>query len=331
MLQKWIIVATIVGSVLSTATLAQQEPQEEKVEPDLVKTSLPAQVIKFDGLERTYRVFVPSSYNAHKTVPLLVLLHGGGSDGRQLVRFTGFNRIAEDEGMIVVTPDGIEKHWNDGRVSTGYLAHEQNVDDVGFISKLIDLLKQQYRIDSRRVYVSGISNGGMMTFRLGIELPEKIAAIAPVVAALPEPLARLSSTNRPIPAVIINGTEDPLVNWDGGEVRLLRRKVGRTLSVPDSVKFWANRNHCIDNPQVTILPDNDPGDGMRVVKTEYTAPGGADVTFYAVEGGGHTWHGPRPFVQYLPAARIGRACRDFDATEAIWAFFSKHAAKVCVE
>ncbi len=307
----------------AAATLAQEEaPQPEQ---DVVKTASSDLRLEFGGIARTYRLYVPPSYNNAKVVPLLVLLHGGGTDGRNMVRFTGFNRIADDEGMIVVMPDGVDRHWNDGREQTGYRAHDQKVDDVGFISALIELLSKEFKIDNRRVYVAGISNGGMMSYRLGLELADKIAAIAPVVASVPEPVSKKKWDGRPVPAVIINGTEDPLVSWDGGEVRILRRTAGRVLSVPDAVRFWTEHNHCVAKPRVTILPDNDPGDGMQVIKTEYIAESsGADVTFYAVEGGGHTWHGPRPFVQYLPPSRIGRACKDFDATEAIWEFFVKH-------
>jgi polyhydroxybutyrate depolymerase len=281
--------------------------------------------MEFKGLTRTYGLYVPSSYTGTKAAPLLILLHGGGSDGRNMVRFTGFNRIADDEGLIVVTPDGVDRHWNDGRVTTGYRAHEQKVDDVGFIAALIDSLSKEHKIDERRIYVAGISNGGMMSYRLGLELPDKIAAIAPVVAAIPEPLTGEKWRDVPVPAVIVNGTEDPLVPWDGGEVKVLRKTAGRVLSVPDSVAYWTRHNHLDIKPRVSQVPDYDPSDGMRVIKSEY--PGvssNQDVVFYAVEGGGHTWHGPRPFVQYLPPARIGRACKDFDATEAIWQFFSKH-------
>lgn len=307
------------------ATLAQVEDQLP-AEHDSVDHGLTRRNLTLNGLERVYRIYVPDSYTGKKRVPLIVLLHGGGSDGRRMDRFTGFNRIADDEGLILVAPDGVDRHWNDGRVATGYKAHETDVDDVGFISRLIDLLSAEFQIDPDRVYVAGISNGGMMSIRLGLELPEKLAAIAPVVAALPEPMAQKTFKLQPIPVVIVNGTEDPLVPWSGGEVRFMRKTMGRVLSTPDTVQFLVKHNKCSPEAVTVPLRDNDPSDGIRVFKSEYYggADGGADVTLYAVEGGGHTWHGPRPLVQYLPPARIGRASRDFDATAEIWSFFQKH-------
>ena len=312
-----------------SATMAGQE--ELSPEPAMLKPSL-SQNFKFAGVSRTYRLYVPPSYREQQAAPLLVLLHGGGSDGRAMVRFTGFNRIADEEGLLVVTPDGVEKHWNDGRENTGYKAHRESIDDVGFISALIDFLSTQYNVDRERIYVAGISNGGMMAYRLGLELPHKIAAIAPVVAALPEPLAKKTYEDVPVPAVIVNGTEDPLVPWAGGDVRFMRKTMGRVLSVPDTVQFWQNKNHCLKTPVISELPDNDPGDGMKVIKSEYAAGAdGGDLVFYAVEGGGHTWPGPRALVQYMPPFLIGRACKDFDATAVIWSFFSTHrlGARAC--
>lgn len=279
----------------------------------------------FKGLERVYRLYVPSSIQGKKP-PLVLLLHGGGSDGRRLDRFTGFNRIAENEGVILLVPDGVERHWNDGRVSTGYRAHDTNIDDVGFISELIDRVSSEFNVDKDRVYVAGISNGGMMSYRIGLELPEKVAAIAPVVASLPEPLASKTFKDIPVPVVIVNGTDDPLVPWNGGEVTFMRKTLGRVLSTPDTVSFWRKHNHSSATCTTSTLSDNDPSDGIKVLRSEYKGgpDGSGDVVLYAVEGGGHTWHGPRPMVQYLPPARIGRASRDFDATEVIWEFFQKH-------
>lgn len=309
-----------------TATLAQVEAEKPETEQESVDHGLTRRSLNFKGLERIYRVYVPGSYTGKKRVPLVFLLHGGGSDGRRMDRFTGFNRIAEDEGLILVAPDGVGRHWNDGRVATGYKAHETDVDDVGFVSHLIDLLSVEFQIDTNRIYAAGISNGGMMSNRLGLELPDKLAAIASVVASLPEPLAQKSFKSQPMPVIIVNGTDDPLVPWNGGDVRVFRKSAGRVLSTPDTVQFWLKHNKCSPEPSTGQLPDNDPGDGIRVIKSEYHggADGAGDVTLYALEGGGHTWHGPRPLVQYLPPALIGRASKDFDATDVIWDFFQKH-------
>lgn len=307
--------------------------------------------IHHGGLERSYFLFVPATYRPEKAAPLLFLLHGGGGIGRRMLSFTGFDLLAEREGIIVVSPDGIERHWNDGRAGTGYKAHNEGVDDVGYIAALIDKISSEYKVDKKRIFAAGISNGGMMSYRLGMEIPHRIAAIAPVVAAVPESLSHELSTEskrgRPSPAIIFNGTADPLVPFDGGDVHLHNRKLGRVLSVPESVRLWSKRMGCSGKPKVSYVPVKD--EGMKVSKTEYdscssrssgisantnasaspspsanTNLSRVDLILYTIEGGGHTWPGPEPSTQYLPERLIGRACHDLNATELIWNFFQTH-------
>jgi polyhydroxybutyrate depolymerase len=250
------------------------------------------------------------------------VLHGGGGKGKNIIRFTGFNAIADRENFIVVYPDGFEKHWNDGR-GVQWQAHMENVDDVGFISALIDKLAGEFNIDHNKIYVTGISNGGMMSHRLACELTHKLAAIAPVASNIPVNMAPIWAPSRPMPVLIINGTEDPLERWEGGEIRLWRRTFGVVLSVADTVKYWTSKNQCTASPTITHLPDNDPTDGTTVTTEVYGGcKGGVEVILYAIEGGGHTWPGS---FQYLPESIIGKTCRDFNASEVIWQFFKNHS------
>jgi polyhydroxybutyrate depolymerase len=233
----------------------------------------------------------------------------------------GFNRLSDKEGFIVVYPDGIEKHWNDGRENVSYRAHQEKIDDVGFLSALIDHLDKERDIDKRRVYVTGISNGAMMSFRLACELSEKITAIAPVSGAMPKDL--VCSPSRSVSVLVISNKEDPMVPWEGGEIRLGRQRFGGVLSVDESVRLWVHHNQCSSSPVNTLEPDRDPKDGTRVRREEYgQGKGGTEVILYAIEGGGHTWPGGH---QYLPAWIIGKTSRDIDANEVIWDFFKKHA------
>jgi polyhydroxybutyrate depolymerase len=279
--------------------------------------------IIFAGLERTYRIRIPSSYDKSTPLPLLIALHGGGGSGEKMEELTlrGFNRLSDKESFIVVYPDGIEKHWNDGRENVSYRAHREKIDDVGFISALIDHLAKQSNIDIKRVYVTGISNGAMMSFRLACELSEKITAIAPVSGAMPKDL--VCSPSRSVSVLVISNKEDPMVPWEGGEIRLGRQRFGGVLSVDESVRLWVHHNQCSSSPVNTLEPDRDPKDGTRVRREEYgQGKGGTEVILYAIEGGGHTWPGGH---QYLPAWIIGKTSRDVDANEVIWSFFKKHA------
>jgi polyhydroxybutyrate depolymerase len=276
------------------------------------------------GLQRTYNIHIGSSYDKTRPTPLLIVLHGGGGTGQGMTKLANFNAIADRENFIIVYPDGFENHWNDGR-GVQWQAQIENVDDVGFISALIDHLSDELNIDAKRVYVTGISNGGMMSHRLGCELSQKITAIAPVASNIPVNMASIWAPSRPVSVLIINGTEDPLVPWAGGEIRLGRNTFGIVLSVSDTVKFWVGKDQCSPSPTITQLSDKDPSDGTTVRKEVYGGcENGAEVVLYAVEGGGHTWPGG---LQYLPESIIGRTSRDFDASEVIWQFFKEHPIK----
>ncbi len=281
--------------------------------------------LEHDGIERSYTLYVPHSYDAKTALPLLVLLHGGGGAGKRMIKFTGFDKIASQEGLIVVCPEGYERHWNDGRLEISHKAHEKNIDDVGFISQLIDQIGKEKNIDKSRIYVAGISNGAMMSFRLGLELSNKIAAIGTVVGCLPEPFSTKAVDARPMPAIIFNGTKDPLVPFEGGYVKFLRKTLGKVISAPETAAFWAKHNKCDDKAEEALLTLNGNKSGCTVKEKIYkNCCNNADVEFYSIEGGGHTWHRDSLYAQYLPVMVIGKACRDIDTTELMWSFFKKH-------
>ncbi|HEX9976401.1 MAG TPA: PHB depolymerase family esterase, partial [Dehalococcoidales bacterium] len=143
--------------------------------------------IQSSGLERTFLVHVPPTSSTTRPMPLLIALHGGGGTGQGMVTLTqgSLNSLADKEGFIVVYPDGIENQWNDGREGDFTMVNREEIDDVGFISTLIDHLSQKHKIDNQRIYATGISNGAMMSYRLACELSNKIAAVAPVCGAMP--------------------------------------------------------------------------------------------------------------------------------------------------
>jgi polyhydroxybutyrate depolymerase len=274
-----------------------------------------------DGLERTYVVHVPLSYHGAYPVPLVLVFHGGGGSAERMVELTGFNTLSDEKGFIVVYPNGVENHWNDGRLLQKYRAHRENIDDVAFVSALIDHLTEEYHIDELRIYAAGISNGAMMCCRLACELSERLAGIAMVAGAMPEELSSRCSPSTPVSVVLINGTEDPLVLWEGGEITIGRQRLGKTVSVSDTVQFWVIHNTC-SPPVGTWLPDIHD-DNTTVYKEVYGAGrGGTEVILYAVEGGGHTWPGG---PQYITELIVSRTCYDIHATEVIWQFFAEHA------
>ncbi len=276
--------------------------------------------VKVGSLQRTYWVHVPAAFPQGRATGLVFALHGGGGDGKSMEGLTGFSTLADREGFITVYPDAVDRNWNDGREAESIPAQRTHVDDVGFIATLAVALMKEYGIDARRVYSTGISNGAFMSQRLAIELSERIAAIAPVVGGLAPQLKDRFTPTGPVSVLVMNGTEDPLVPYQGGPVA--RRNRGETISIAEIVTLWVTHNRCPDRPEVVLLPDRDPSDGTRVRRTTYgPCAGRSAVVLYTIEGGGHTWAGGS---QYLPRALIGRTSRDIDATRVIWEFFTAH-------
>jgi polyhydroxybutyrate depolymerase len=282
--------------------------------------------IIIDGLRRTYILHIPSSGFNH-LLPVVFVLHGGGGNGGKMIKLTygGFDKLADKTGFIVVYPDGFEKNWNDGRSMSeaNYDTFKNNTDDVGFISALIDDLIKKYNADAKRVFVTGISNGAMMSYRIGCELSGKIAAIAPVAGNIPENFINQCKPSKPVSVLAINGDTDPLVPFNGGDVTgpFGKRKFGRVLSAHESVMFWVKNNGCSPDPIIIDVPDKDPDDVTRVQKQQFiNGRNNSEVILYTIKNGGHTWPGG---YQYLGEWIVGRTCRDMNATEVIWEFFER--------
>jgi polyhydroxybutyrate depolymerase len=273
-----------------------------------------ADKITVDGIERTYILHIPKLLDNTKPAPLVFALHGGGGTAKKMNALTGFNKVSDDYGFILCYPQGIDKHWNDGREVNISHVNGIEVNDVKFFSLLIDTLLAKYNIDSSRIYSCGISNGGMMSFRLGCELNNKIAAIAPVAISMSEYLYNSCSPGKPVPVMIIFGDDDPLVPYEGGSIKWNR---GEVVSVEKTVGFWVKNNECSETPVVTEIDNED--DDTSVKKLVYSGNTSRnEVVYYHILGGGHTWPGGK---QYLPKLLVGRTSKEFNACEVIWKWF----------
>lgn len=280
---------------------------------------LPSHSFEHDGLQRSYRLIVPASYEPGQPAPLVLALHGGGGTGLQMCTLQGgIQELAEEERFLVVCPDAVENHWNDGRANQRYRSQAEDLDDVGFLLALIDRLSAEYSLDPARTYVTGASNGGMMTHRMACEASDRFAAAAIVIANKP---ARIDcSPARPISILVMNGTEDPLMPYQGGQVHFYQQQLGEVLSTDETVSLWAELNDCAPPPHSELLPDRAPFDGTRVrLVTHADCTEATQVLLYSIEGGGHTWPGG---AQYAPRLVIGRVSRDLAANQVIWDFFA---------
>jgi len=188
------------------------------------------ETIRSGGVERTYHIHLPQAAQSGRTLPLVLVFHGGGGTGMGAARLYGFNQLAEAQGFAVIYPEGRDRRWNDGRGATdGQWLNTVLVDDVGFVSALIDHLADTLPIDPRRVYATGMSNGGILSHRLACELSGKIAAIAPVAGTIAAPEAPRCALKAPVSVVEFHGTEDRFVPYGGGEI-LRQPERGRALN-----------------------------------------------------------------------------------------------------
>jgi polyhydroxybutyrate depolymerase len=300
---RFLLICLVVGLILLFALrrLRAQDKSEQ---------------VESGGKTRTYLVHLPRNYDRARHWPVVFVLHGGNGQGSGMDILTHFNDFADRIGIIAVYPDGLTRGWNDGRIASRLAVH--TADDVTFISSLIDKLESEYSVDPARVYATGMSNGGFMSFRLGCELAPRIAAIAPVAAAFSMDLAKTCHPARPVPMLMINGTADPLVPFQGGEVNA---KGGAIFSAEISAQKWGQMNGCSSTPDNTTLPPKTTGGLVTQIICYSGCKSGAAVELHAIDGGGHTWPGG---FQYLPEGVIGKTSREFDANEVIWKFFSAH-------
>jgi polyhydroxybutyrate depolymerase len=272
--------------------------------------------IEVDGITRSYHLHVPSAVGP-TPAPLVLVFHGGGGTGPGTERLTRFTALADREGFLVAFPEGVEKNWNDGREFTSSSAHSDHVDDVAFVAVLIDAIGRAHAVDPRRVYATGISNGGIFSHYLAAHLSARIAAIAPVVGGIADPPDAWLRPEQPVSVLMLQGTRDPLVPYHGGAVAFGR---GKIIDTEEAARRWAALNGGREPVREPLPADGkDRCGGLRTIY-----PGGRDgseVTLVRLDGGGHTWPGG---AQYLPELLIGRVCRDFDATVLIWDFFKTH-------
>lgn len=271
--------------------------------------------LPYDGQERAYVVRLPPERDpAAGPVPLVVVLHGGGGSAENAERMTGFTATGARHGFIVVYPEGTggiagRLHtWNAGHCCGRAL--EEVVDDVGFLDAMLSDLAERYPIDPDRIYVTGMSNGAMMSHRVGIELADRIAAIAPVVGAVFGDEATPAS---PVSAFIINGALDTSVPPAGGITGGRPEQWDGTPMLPstEQATFWARADGCAADPT------HERTDGFE--RWQHDCPAGIDVVLTIVADSGHAWPGGE-----RGSRRGDEPGAGFDATEEMWAFFADH-------
>jgi len=258
------------------------------------------------GQKRDYLLHVPPKYDRAKPTALVISMHGAALWPAAQMKTTQWNKVADEQGFIVVYPSG-----------TGFprifpMEGDALTADVRFISDLIDTLEAGYNIDRSRIYADGFSNGGGMAFALSCTLSDRIAAVGIVAGAQLLPWSWCTDS-RPVPMIAFHGTADPIVPYEGGRTS----KSPTRMPFPSVRKWtagWAARNRCGAEAVESAVAGH-------VSRLEYTkCAEGATVVLYTVGGGGHSWPGGRPIAEWW----VGPTSHEIDATGVMWAFFLDH-------
>ena len=310
----------IIG-MMTLNSIGQEQPPKEapsNVEPKTLTPGDHTRTLFMGEQERTYLVHIPKSYDPNKPSPVVLALHGAAMNGSMMVWFSGLTKKSEEAGFIVVYPSGTGTGpflvWNAGGFNRK--RSEGKPDDVAFINKLLDDLGTLVKIDDKRVYACGMSNGGMMSYRLAAELSDRIAAIAPVAGTI---AIEKIKPNRPVPVIHFHGTKDTLVSFEGRKGN--ENSFMRLKSVEESIQTWVKINGCDETPKTETISKD--GDKLKVTRTNYVnGKDGSEVVLIVIEGGGHTWPGQQP-----PVGFIGKSTKDISANDIMWEFFQRHRLK----
>ncbi|MBB4378599.1 polyhydroxybutyrate depolymerase [Bradyrhizobium sp. CIR48] len=282
-----------------------------------------AETVDVNGVKRSYTAQLP----AKKPAPLVIVLHGKTQRGADMVTRTAWPQVAKREGLAVIFPDGLNNAWADARTKAGPALRgpPAGTDDVAFLAKLVEKLVADGTADAKRVFVAGVSNGGAMAMTMVCARADLFAAGASVIMNLTDEAAVTCHPSRPLPMLLMNGTADQLVPYEGGRGSSYFAADG-FWSTEETLAFWRKLNGCeTDDASVTDLPDKAPADQSTVTRISSRCPRGHDVVLYRINHGGHRMPGFSPDARFprVAAGLLGPQNGDIDGAETIWAFFSQ--------
>lgn len=268
--------------------------------------------LSIGGRQRSYLVDLPPKYDGHAPLPVVIVFHGGGGSASGIRTQTGMSDLARSAGFIAVYPNGTGPlrdrllTWNDESCCGS--ARKQHVDDVAFVRAMLDTIEATLAVDRARVFATGMSNGGMMSYLVGCRLADRFAAIAPVSGEL---TVGDCKPPRPVSVLAIHGTADENLPFDGG---IGRKALDRhdVRSVSFAIDTWRRADHC---PDVPVVARSEP-----VVNTTYApCANGTTVELLAITGGAHAWPGGQRMARFLDSPSTA-----LDATKTVWEFFAAH-------
>ncbi|MFM9839012.1 MAG: alpha/beta hydrolase family esterase [Cyclobacteriaceae bacterium] len=288
------------------------------------------------GQERYFRVYQPAGIAAN--APVVIMLHGGSQSMTEIFDTSAggtrvWTNVADDEKFLLIAPNGVDgttnnanganQSWNDCRPLTSGNPGYSGADDVTFISELIEWTKKSFSVDETRIYATGVSNGGMLCYRLAAELNSKIAAIAPFIANLPDP-SECTAPSSAMPMMICVATLDPLMPFLGGNVSISER--GTVKSAAETLTFWLSTNGVASTDFIkTDLPDINTTDNSTIVKRVFGSSNPAkEIEFYTVIGGGHCMPSISNPLSAAIQTTIGPQNKDMEGAQVAWVFLKRH-------
>ena len=325
---KNICTAITLGLLTAGCTSRAAPPQPDTAPGKPATPGHATHTLTSGGHERTYGVYVPTSYTGKTPLPLVVVLHGGGGSSHSTLRDSNWQQKAEAETFLLVTPNGLARDptqpakfrgnpqtWNDGSGRFTHGDKAELIDDVAFLDAMLDEIIGKLAVDEKRVYVTGFSNGAAMTFRFGERSKRRIAAIAPVAGACWSERPRLA---HPIPLCYITGDKDLLNPMNGGTITLPGGTAALNATPKPSVSECVARWSRALGEDTALEPRETLSHGVRVTTNRKS------VTLVTIPGLGHYWPGG---ARNLPEAIAGPYVNVFDATGFIWDFFARHPVR----
>ena len=270
-------------------------------------------VIEHEGLERSFLIYVPK--NIKENAPLVVAIHGYTSSAKTLMGYSGINQVADKEGFLVAYPQGTKDSRDNNFFNVGYEFHsDSKVNDVNFIREIVLNLTKDYKLNSKRVFATGMSNGGDMSYLLACTSSDLFTAVAPVAGVMMKDTLENCNPVKKIPIFEIHGTKDSISKFEGDMNN--EDKWGAYYDLPSTIEFWVNK-HALSEKETIQLENKNTEDGTTITFERYWSDESQrEVWFYIVNDGNHTWPG-------MTGLFSRTANQDINSAEEIWKFFSK--------
>jgi len=312
-MKSWFFSSLIMLAIVMIVGSCTSPPPEIPPGPKQVQ-------IAHDNHIRNVTYHIPKKLKRRKR-SLIICLHPADETPESFARITrrSFHRLSEQNNFILSYPEALNKNWNDAREDSISLSHYDDVDDVGFIEKVVEFAIDSFRVDPKQIFAVGLSEGGLMTYRLACEIPRKFKGFGTVAASMSLDQLVECRADTSISLIAINGTRDPVLPYQGGQIMIDEQAQGSVLPVEDAIDFWVKECGCNEKFVLKDMANRDTFDETRSEKLTFEdCKDDRSIVLLRVNNGGHTWPGGR---QYEGQKNIGKTAKDFDASFEIWKFF----------